>query len=164
MGNGRVPRPALAELGLGTGKKARLHRILYQHGLRNGTAMFLPYDQGLEHGPRDFFDNPAAGDPGYIVKLNFPDPKATEGVPKGYAAEVGEQDAVDAVVRSAARTPVLLSGGEKGGDEEVLDKARMAMEAGALGVIFGRNVWQRQYEESLRFVERLRELLSKYPS
>ncbi len=258
MGNGRVPRPALAELGLGTGKKARLHRILYQHGLRNGTAMFLPYDQGLEHGPRDFFDNPAAGDPGYIVKLaveggfngvavqvgsaekffwdcytlyvgseqqeadfealaevrrqahrfglplvvwsyprgkavdakggkssfyqvdyasrtaselgadivklNFPDPKATEGVPRGYAAEVGEQDAVDAVVRSAARTPVLLSGGEKGGDEEVLDKARMAMEAGALGVIFGRNVWQRQYGESLRFIGRLRELLSKYPS
>jgi DhnA family fructose-bisphosphate aldolase class Ia len=158
MGNGRVSRPALAELGLNTGKKARLHRILYQHGLRNGTAMFLPYDQGLEHGPRDFFDNPAAGDPAYIVKL------AVEGVPKGCGAEVGEQEAVNAVVRSAARTPVLLSGGEKGGDEEVLDKARMAMEAGALGVIFGRNVWQRRYEESLRFIERLRELLSKYPS
>ena len=99
-----------------------------------------------------------------VVKLNFPDPTATEGVPKAYAAEVGEQDAVNAVVRSAARTPVLLSGGEKGGDEEVLDKARMAMEAGALGVIFGRNVWQRQRDESLRFVDRLRELLSKYPS
>jgi class I fructose-bisphosphate aldolase len=69
MGNGRVSRPALAELGRNTGKKARLHRILYQHGLRNGTAMFLPYDQGLEHGPRDFFDNPAAGDPAYIVRL-----------------------------------------------------------------------------------------------
>jgi DhnA family fructose-bisphosphate aldolase class Ia len=149
MGNGRVPCPALAELGLGTGKKARLHRILYQHGLRNGSAMFLPYDQGLEHGPRDFSDNPAAGDPRYIIRL---------------AVETGEQHAVDAVVRSAARTPVLLSGGEKGGDEEVLDKARMAMEAGALGVIFGRNVWQRRHDESLRFVERLRELLSKYPS
>ncbi|HEV8373838.1 MAG TPA: fructose-bisphosphate aldolase, partial [Actinomycetota bacterium] len=87
-----------------------------------------------------------------------------EGAPKAYAAEVGEQDAVNAVVRSAARTPVLLSGGERGGDEEVLDKARMAMEAGALGVIFGRNVWQRRHDESLRFVDRLRELLSKYPS
>jgi hypothetical protein len=30
MGNGRAPRPALGELGLGTGKKARLHRILYE--------------------------------------------------------------------------------------------------------------------------------------
>ena len=57
-------RPALAHLGLSTGKKARLHRILRQHGLGNGTAMFLPYDQGLEHGPRDFFANPEAAGPG----------------------------------------------------------------------------------------------------
>jgi DhnA family fructose-bisphosphate aldolase class Ia len=45
-------RPALAELGLSTGKRARLHRILFGHGLRNGTTLLLPYDQGLEHGPR----------------------------------------------------------------------------------------------------------------
>ena len=51
-------RPSLAQLGLDTGRKARLHRILHQYGLRNGTALFLPYDQGLEHGPRDFFANP----------------------------------------------------------------------------------------------------------
>jgi fructose-bisphosphate aldolase, class I len=43
-------RPSFAELGLGTGKKARLRRILFQHGAGNGTALFLPYDQGLEHG------------------------------------------------------------------------------------------------------------------
>ena len=36
-------------------KRSRLRRILQQHGLCNGTALFLPYDQGLEHGPRDFF-------------------------------------------------------------------------------------------------------------
>jgi fructose-bisphosphate aldolase, class I len=300
MGNGAVQRTPIGELGLSTGKKARLHRILYQHGLRNGAALFLPYDQGLEHGPRDFFDNPAAGDPRYIIKLaieggfngvaiqigtaekfywdyageiplllklngrtelppadaprsplnadvadavrlgadavgytlyvgspqqeadfeefaqvrrdahryglplvvwsyprgssvdkkggknsfyavdyaartaaelgadvvkvNFPEPKATEGVPKTYAQPVSEQEAVSAVVRSAARTPMLLSGGERGGDDEVLDKARMAMEAGALGLIFGRNIWQREHDESLRFVARLRELLEKYPS
>lgn len=63
-----------------------------------------------------------------------------------------------------ANGPVLLSGGERGGDEEVLDKARMAMGAGALGLIFGRNVWQREHDESLRFVARLRELLEKYPA
>jgi hypothetical protein len=45
-------RPGLSQLGLSAGKKTRLHRILFQHGLRNGTALFLPYDQGLEHGPR----------------------------------------------------------------------------------------------------------------
>jgi len=300
MANGPVRRTPIGELGLPTGKKARLQRIIYQFGLKNGTAMFLPYDQGLEHGPRDFLDNPASGDPRYILKLaieggfngvavqigtaekffwdyagevplvlklngkteippadaprsplngsvedavrlgadavgytlyvgsgrqdedfeafsgvrqaahrfglplvvwsyprgsavdskggkdslyqvdyasrtaaelgadvvkvNFPNPSATEGVPKAYARQITEQEGVNAVVRSAVRTPVLLSGGERGGDEEVLDKARIAMEAGVLGLIFGRNIWQREHDESLRFVARLRELLEKYPS
>ncbi|HZD72569.1 MAG TPA: hypothetical protein VE776_01545 [Actinomycetota bacterium] len=42
--------------------------------------------------------------------------------------------------------------------------ARMAMEAGAPGLIFGHNIWQREHDESLRFVARLRELLEKYSS
>ena len=45
-----------------------------------------------------------------------------------------------------------------------LEKARQSMEAGATGLIFGRNVWQRDHDESLRFVARLREILAKYPS
>jgi class I fructose-bisphosphate aldolase len=293
-------RPGLAELGLNTGKKARLHRILHQHGLGNGTAIFLPYDQGLEHGPRDFFANPAAGDPRYIVKLaveggfngiavqiglaekfswdyagevplilklngkteipsdaqalspvhatvadavrlgadavgytlyvgtpvqeqdfaqfrvvredarrlgmplivwayprgsaidakggkdsfyavdyaartaselgadvvkvNFPHPEKRTGVPAAYDAEFSPQQAVDAVVRSANRTLVLISGGSKAGDEAMLDKARQSMEAGATGLIFGRNVWQRDHDASLRFVAQLKDILAKYPS
>jgi DhnA family fructose-bisphosphate aldolase class Ia len=35
------------------------------------------------------------------------------------------------------------------------------MEAGALGLIFGRNLWQGEHDGSLRFVARLRELLEK---
>jgi fructose-bisphosphate aldolase, class I len=31
------PRPDLGDLGLTTGKKARLHRILHRHGLGNGS-------------------------------------------------------------------------------------------------------------------------------
>ena len=76
----RIP---LDQRGLSAGKKARLHRILYRHGLANGTALFLPYDQGLEHGPRDFFANPAAADPRYIVKL------AIEGGFNGIAIQIG---------------------------------------------------------------------------
>jgi fructose-bisphosphate aldolase, class I len=289
----------LGELGLNTGKKARLHRILYQFGLRNGTALFLPYDQGLEHGPRDFFANPAAGDPAYIarlavegrfngialqvglaekfywnyagevplilklngkteippddqalsplhatvadavrlgadavgytlyvgtpaveadfaqyrqvrddarrlgmplivwayprgvaieakggkdsfyavdyaartaselgadvVKVNFPHPDKRAGVPGGYDAEFSAQQAIDAVVRSANRTLLLVSGGAQAGDEAMLDKARRSMDAGATGLIFGRNVWQREYGESLAFIARLQEILAKYP-
>ena len=44
-----------------------------------------------------------------------------------------------------------------------LYKARLSMEVGATGLIFGRNVWQREDEESLRFAARLRDVLSKYP-
>jgi fructose-bisphosphate aldolase, class I len=293
-------RPTLNEVGLNTGKKARLHRILYRHGLGNGTALFLPYDQGLEHGPRDFFANPVAADPRYIVKLateggfngiaiqiglaekfywdyagevplilklngkteipsdaealspvhasvadavrlgadavgytlyvgtpvqdrdfeqlhtvredahrfgmplivwayprgsaieakggkdsfyavdyaartaselgadvvkvNFPHPDKRAGVPKQYDADFTGQQAVEAVVRSANRTFVLISGGEKAGDEAMLEKARESMEAGATGLIFGRNVWQRGHDDSLRLVAQLREILSKYPS
>ncbi len=294
-------RPPLNELGLNTGKKARLRRILFHHGLRNGTALFLPYDQGLEHGPRDFFANPVAGDPKYIVKLaveggfngiaiqiglaekfywdyagevplvlklngkteipsdeeafspvhaeveeavrlgadavgytmyigspaqaadfeqykrirsdcealgmplivwayprgaavdakggkdsfyaidyaartaselgadvvkvNFPKADKRAGVKSEYAnLEISEQESVNAVVKSANRSLVLLSGGEKAGDEGVIEKARMSMEAGATGLIFGRNVWQRDRDESLRFVDKLKELLAKYPS
>lgn len=54
---------------LSTGKKARLHRLLYQHGPGNGTMMFLPIDQGLEHGPVDFFVNPPCGNPQYQFEL-----------------------------------------------------------------------------------------------
>ena len=293
-------RPGLNELGLNAGKKARLYRILHEHGLRNGTAIFLPYDQGLEHGPRDFFANPAAGDPKYIirlaleggfngiaiqiglaekffwdfagevplvlklngkteipsaidplspvnasvedavrlgadavgytlyvgtpaqdrdfeqfrrvredahrlgmplivwayprgaaidakggadsfyavdyaartaselgadvVKVNFPHPDKQSGVPEAYLTEVSAQQAIDAVVRSANRTLLLVSGGERAGDDAMVEKARESMEAGATGLIFGRNVWQREHDESLRFAARLKDILAKYPT
>ena len=293
-------RPDLDQLGLSSGKKARLHRILHEHGLRNGTALFLPYDQGLEHGPRDFFANPAASDPKYIlglaleggfngiaiqiglaekfywnyagelplvlklngktdipsaidplspanatvedavrlgadavgytlylgtpaqehdfaqyrqvradalrfgmplivwsyprgsavdakggkdsfyavdyaaraaselgadmVKVNFPHPEKQSGAAEPYLRDFSPQQAIDAVVKSANRTLLLLSGGERAGDQAMLDKAQQSMEAGATGLIFGRNVWQREHSESLRFVAQLRDILAKYPS
>jgi class I fructose-bisphosphate aldolase len=290
----------LSERGLSTGKKARLHRILHQFGLKNGTALFLPYDQGMEHGPRDFFANPVSSDPKYIirlaleggfngiaiqiglaekffwdfagelplilklngktdiptdaqalspvqasvadavqlgadavgytlyvgspaqdkdfaqlkairedakkygmplivwsyprgeaieakggnssfyavdyaarvaselgadiVKVNFPHPDLRSNVKKEYDRDFTSQEAINAVVRSANRTLVLVSGGEKAGDEVMLEKARESMEAGATGLIFGRNVWQRGHDDSLKFVNSLREILEKYPS
>ena len=76
-------RPSLDQIGLSTGKKARLHRILYRHGLGNGTTIFLPYDHGLEHGPRDFACDPESGDPKHIIKL------ALEGGFNGIAIQIG---------------------------------------------------------------------------
>ncbi|NIK59188.1 class I fructose-bisphosphate aldolase [Kribbella shirazensis] len=293
-------RAALNELGLSAGKKARLHRILFEHGLRNGTALFLPYDQGLEHGPRDFFANPQASDPRYIMKLavagefngvaiqiglaekffwdyageiplilklngktdipsdaaalspvhasvedavrlgadavgytlyvgspaqeadfaqyrtiradaqrlgmplvvwayprgeaieakggkdsfyavdyaarvaselgadvvkvNFPHPDKRDNVKPPYEEIFSTQQAIDDVVRSANRTLVLVSGGERAGDDAMYRKAEQAMDAGGLGLIFGRNVWQRGYDESLDFIDGLKEILVQHPS
>ena len=295
-----IKRMSLAERGLGTGKKARLHRILHQFGLKNGTALFLPYDQGMEHGPRDFFSNPSSSDPKYIirlaleggfngiaiqiglaekfywefagelplilklngktdipsdaralspihatvkdavqlgadavgytlyvgspaqeedfaqfhqvrndakeygmplivwayprgeaieakggnssfyavdyaarvaselgadvVKVNFPHPDLRTNVKKEYDKDFTAQEAMNSVVRSANRTLVLVSGGEKSGNEAMLEKARESMEAGATGLIFGRNIWQRDHDASLVLVNSLREILEKYPS
>jgi fructose-bisphosphate aldolase, class I len=68
------------------------------------------------------------------------------------------------VVRSAGRSLLLVSGGKHAGQKAMLEKARESMEAGATGLIFGRNVFQRAHDESLRFVAQLKEILAKYPS
>ena len=36
-------------------------------------------------------------------------------------------------------------------------------QAGVTGLIFGRNVWQRDHDQSLRFVSALRDILAKHP-
>lgn len=297
-----VTRPTLDQMGLSLGKKARLHRMMYEHGLKNGTLMILPIDQGLEHGPIDFFPNPASADPefqwklavegGYnaialhyglarkhmaayagkvplVLKLNgktnipsdadalstmtgtvedavamgadavgytlyIGSPRQDEdflqfqqvredcdrwGMPlivwayprgheiegKGgrdslyavdYAARVamelgadvvklnmpkrsdkdGEQpgkyakldytyeEGAQRVVASAGRTLVLFSGGSKLGDDDVVDKARVAMEAGAVGLIFGRNMWERPWKKALAMTQRMKDdVLQHFP-
>jgi class I fructose-bisphosphate aldolase len=99
-----------------------------------------------------------------MVKVNFTQPGKRDGVPEAYRGEFTPQQAIEAVVRSAGRSLLLVSGGEQAGQEAMLEKARESMEAGATGLIFGRNVFQRSRDESLRFVAQLKEILAKYPS
>jgi class I fructose-bisphosphate aldolase len=54
---------------LSPGKRTRLRRLLFEFGPGNGTLLLLPIDQGIEHGPRDFFANPASKDPEYQFHL-----------------------------------------------------------------------------------------------
>lgn len=294
----RIRRPSLDGMALAPGKRARLHRMLYQHGPGNGTILALPTDQGLEHGPVDFLPNPAAENPdfqirmaidggfsavafhygiaarylppyagriplilkingktdippadrafsgltgrvedavrlgadavGYtlyvgsprqdedftqlttvraecdryglplfvwsyprgeaiekkggrdslfavdyaarvaaelgadVIKLNVPvfDQKARESSPRPYNEMVLEyRAAVEKVVRSAGQAFVLFSGGSKVGDADLLDKTRQVMEAGATGLIFGRNMWQRPMAEALRLTEEIKRVM-----
>jgi class I fructose-bisphosphate aldolase len=296
----RARRPALRSLGLAPGKLARLKRLLYAHGPGGGTLLVLPIDQGLEHGPVDFFANPESLDPSYqyelardgrfsaialhiglaekyfheyagdvplILKLNgktgvpsdaqafssltgtvedavrlgadavgytvyvgspaqdrdfrqlvdvrrdadrFGLPLIVWAYPRGeavakkggreslyaidYAARVAlelgadvvkvnypvpsEKDAESPapystlhlnadeafrkVVRSAGRALVLVSGGEKMSDADLLAKVRSSMDAGATGIIFGRNMWQRPREEALRLTRELHAIFREY--
>ncbi len=290
-------RPHLDELGLPTGKKARLYKMMYQYGPGNGTLMLLPIDQGLEHGPIDFLVNPPALDPEFQLKLalegnfsgivfhiglatkymnkyagqvplvlkvngktNIPSdnqpfspldasvedavrlgadgvgytlyvgsPRQTEDIaqmnhvrqdcekygmplivwayPRGealktkggndslyavdYAARtalelgadivkvnvpeheklspdqpapynqmsLGYAGGIAKVVRSAGRAMVLFSGGSKVSDEDLFTKARMAMENGSTGLIFGRNLWQRPMDEALAVAKQLSQII-----
>lgn len=298
----RVQRPRLEEMShLAHGKRARLQRLLYGHGPKNGTLLVLPIDQGLEHGPVDFVDNPDALDPdfefrlalegnysaialhqglaekyagkylgkvpliiklngktnippdtdalspltgtvedavrlgadavGYtiyvgssaqyedfsqflsvrhdcerlgmpvivwayprgefakakggtdslynveyaarvacelgadVVKVNYPkcDEKARQGVPPPYdTLELSFEDAIRRVVKAAGRTFVLMSGGTKLSDDQVLERARAAMANGATGLIFGRNMWQRPWEQALGMSRRVFDLMTTY--
>lgn len=305
----KVRRYSLDEMGFSTGKKARLHRLLYEYGPGNGTMLLLPIDQGLEHGPIDFLVNPDALDPefqlrvaleggfsgivyqiglaekymhkyagrvplvlklngktnipadnspfspqlasvedavrlgadavGYtlyvgsarqdedfrqiwkvredcerygmplivwsyprgdavkakggidtlyavdyaartalevgadIVKVNVPqfeydmnDPKEADAfnkMPKEYQALKEDYgSAIARVVRSAGHAMLLFSGGSKVSDEDLLKKASEAMENGATGLIFGRNIWQRPYDQALGISNRIKEIMKQH--
>ncbi len=82
------------------------------------------------------------------VKMNFPQPaKRDGGTPRGVLAAARHR-----VGGQVGRSLLLVSGGEHAGEEAMLEKADESMEAGATGLIFGRNVFQRGHDESLRLV------------
>ncbi len=283
---------------LAPGKRARLRRLLFEFGPGHGTLLFLPIDQGIEHGPRDFFPNPASKDPEYqfhlaaeagysaiacqiglatkyypdyagqvplilkvnaktdipssddalsttnasvedavrlgadavgytlyvgsprqdadlhqlkgvredcdrygmpliiwayprgaaidkksghvsfyaidyaarlamemgadVVKLNRPqiNPEKDKDAPAPYnELDVTEEEAVQQIVASAGRSLVVLSGGSKIDDEGLLQQTREIMESGGSGVIYGRNVWQREHSEALEIIEQIKEIM-----
>jgi class I fructose-bisphosphate aldolase len=103
-----------------------------------------------------------------LCKINLPSPPKGKGYDaqspfKGYNAylDISETAALRMVVRSAGRTGVLVSGGSKLGDQELLDKTRLCLEAGVDGLIFGRNIWQRKYEDALRLSREIRAMMQK---
>jgi class I fructose-bisphosphate aldolase len=285
---------------LSPGKRTRLRRLLYDYGPGEGTLLFLPIDQGIEHGPRDFFPNPASKNPEYqfrlaaeagysaiacsygmaskyypayagqvplivklnsktdippadealspcnasvedavrigadavgytlyvgspkqeddfmqirkvredcdrfgmpliiwayprgrdmekkggrdsffaidygarvamemgadVVKLNMPklNPDKDKDSPPPYnEMQVTQEEAIRQCVESAGRSLVVLSGGSKVDDEKLLGQTRMIMEAGGSGVIFGRNVWQREWNAALEIVDQIKDTLLK---
>jgi class I fructose-bisphosphate aldolase len=97
-----------------------------------------------------------------VVKLNMPkiDPEKDKEAPAPYnELEVTQEEAIQHCVASAGRSLVVLSGGSRVDDETVLNHTREIMEAGGTGVIFGRNVWQREWSEALEIISQIKETL-----
>ena len=87
----------------------------------------------------------------------------TDKMPKPYnTLEMSEVDGLRKVVKSAGRSLVLVSGGSKMGDDDKIHKAQIAMEAGCVGLIFGRNMWQRDWDDALKITQRMHDLLNNY--
>ncbi len=95
-----------------------------------------------------------------VVKLNLPRKSEKDrDMPEPYRAlEWDAAEGARRVVASARDTLVLFSGGSREGTDDALAKARLAMEAGAAGLIFGRNMWQRPLDEALELTGRVKEL------
>ena len=65
-------------------------------------------------------------------------------------------------MKSAGRTLVLVSGGSKLSDDDTVHKARLAMESGCVGLIFGRNMWQRKWDDALAMAGRMHGLMKEF--
>ena len=58
---------------------------------------------------------------------------------------------------SSTFIPVVILGGERSGDSDVLQMTRDAVDAGGAGVAYGRNVWGRENPRAM--VEALRSVI-----
>jgi len=97
-----------------------------------------------------------------VVKLNYPkiDAEKDKDAQAPYnEMSVTADEAMQGCVESAGRSLVVLSGGSKTDDATVLENTRSVMNAGGSGVIFGRNVWQREWSEALEIIAQIKETL-----
>nr|MBA2523185.1 fructose-bisphosphate aldolase [Solirubrobacterales bacterium] len=98
-----------------------------------------------------------------VVKLNMPkiDPDKDKDAPAPYNdGEFTQADAIAHCVESAGRCLVVLSGGSRIDDDKLLEQTKFVMEAGGSGVIYGRNVWQREWNEAVEIVEQIKEMIT----
>ncbi|MCL5967398.1 MAG: fructose-bisphosphate aldolase [Firmicutes bacterium] len=99
-----------------------------------------------------------------VIKLNVPgvDPEKLKAAPRAYQRAWTPEEVLRQVVHSAGRALVIFAGGEKGTHDQMMQKARACMEAGATGLIFGRNVWQRPRGDALAVTKEIHALLQDY--
>ncbi len=160
-GSTTVTRAGLDDLALPQGKRARLHSLLFDRGPANGTLLLLPLDQGLEHGPVDFFVNPPALDPSFEVRL------ALEGNYSGIALQIGLAQRY--LQRDAGRLPLVLKVNGRttppGFDEAfspLTSSVEDAVRLGALAVGYTCYVGSPAQDRDLRQMDEVRRECERY--
>jgi class I fructose-bisphosphate aldolase len=96
------------------------------------------------------------------VKLNVPEdnPKTRSKQPEPYnTLELDYEERVKKVIKSAGKTMVLFSGGSMLNDDDLIYRARTCLEQGAAGLLFGRNLWQRKWDDALEITNKLTKLM-----
>jgi fructose-bisphosphate aldolase, class I len=99
-----------------------------------------------------------------VVKLHEPE-EDNERCPEPYRSLRESADKrLRRVVRSAGKVLVLFSGGVKQDDDAaVVRKVSRYMEAGATGVMFGRNMWLRPFEQAVALTRQAHRVLGRHP-
>ena len=109
-----------------------------------------------------------------VIKANLPIPTTEDffensSVPEYYRKTEKELQGMDEkaqkwerakrVVEAAQGIPVLFSGGSKVGEEDLMDNAQACIDAGCFGFIFGRNMWKREWNNSLEITKKFQDML-----
>ena len=115
-----------------------------------------------------------------VIAWVYPRGKSIEGKTSreliAYASRVGLELGADIVkvhwngnlnelkwaVKAAGRTKVMIAGGLKKKESELLHNVRDAMKAGAIGLAVGRNVWQ--HPKPLEITEKIKKIIFKNDS
>ena len=103
-----------------------------------------------------------------VVKFNLPDfPKNGFGNGSCFEkynelAPLNQKDRLTKAVQTAGKLGTLLSGGGLTSEKEVLDHVKLAMSVGMDGIIFGRNVWQREFKEAYNLSIKMKKIILQY--
>lgn len=112
-----------------------------------------------------------------VVVWIYPRGKSIKGKKKtelmAYAARTGLEIGADIIkiryegkisdlkwaVKSAGKTKVVIAGGVKKGEKELLNQVREIMKSGCIGLAIGRNIWQNR--EPLVITEKIKKIIWK---
>ena len=103
--------------------------------------------------------------PSSKIKLNIAkcDEETLSRCPEPYKSlKINQEDGMRMVVQSAGKSLVIISGGGKVDDSILIENTRTCLKAGASGIIYGRNIWQRRYEDAIAISKELQNLLKEF--